>query len=728
MRDDQSLEESPLLKVPSELRDLTWLTWLDLSFNKLQELPDWVSNLSELGLLSLSGNLLSTLPNSLSQLKELYCLEIGNNLFRDIPPVIFELTSLVRLGINNAYDLSEETQIANNLITEIPERLLYQDKLAEFYFEEESITEPPPEVVAEGFEEMRAYYRRLNEEGIALSYEAKLLILGEGGAGKTTLRKKIVDAGYLVDPAEKSTDGIDVIRWKFEQDGKEFRVNIWDFGGQEVYHATHQFFLSARSLYVLVADQRKEDTDYHYWLNVAKTLGQNSPVLIVKNEKQGLKPQLNLSQFRDDFNLRGPEELDLATRDQRAVQRLIDEIKRELLRLPHVGNKIPPKWKTVRDALETIPGETISREQFYALCDEKGIAKREDKVALSDWLHNLGVCLHFQKDEVLKHLVILKPEWATGGVYRVLRDGAVIERLGRFDKSDLQRVLTEPSYEDKHDEVLQLMKQFKLCYPIANGSYIAPKLLPNEPPAYDWVTADDLLVQYDYGDFMPKGIVTTFIVDMHERIARQDDSALVWKNGVIIESIEKGAQAQVIEFFGPRKIEVRVAGANRRALWEVVQDKLDEINLSYGQGRLKVEKLTPCNCDECEKRLHRERHLWKYSELKSHLLRRRRTVPCPIGSEADVVRLVDDVFLVSDLFTGDIEDLRQKLRAALINKFSGSELEELCFSMGIDAEQIASAKADKRELARKLIEHCQRRDALERLRDAIVTARPNLAR
>jgi hypothetical protein len=26
-----------------------------------------------------------------------------------------------------------------------------------------------------------------------------------------------------------------------------FRVNIWDFGGQQIYHATHQFFLTKRS-------------------------------------------------------------------------------------------------------------------------------------------------------------------------------------------------------------------------------------------------------------------------------------------------------------------------------------------------------------------------------------------------------------------------------------------------------------------------------------------------
>ena len=77
------------------------------------------------------------------------------------------------------------------------------------------------------------------------------------------------------------------------ENGQPFRVNIWDFGGQEIYHATHQFFLTKRSLYVLVADTRKEDTDFYYWLNAVELLSDNSPLLIVKNEKQDRHREIN---------------------------------------------------------------------------------------------------------------------------------------------------------------------------------------------------------------------------------------------------------------------------------------------------------------------------------------------------------------------------------------------------------------------------------------------------
>ena len=57
-------------------------------------------------------------------------------------------------------------------------------------------------------------------------------------------------------PTEQdTTKGIDIHRHEFPlRNGRRFRLNVWDFGGQEIYHATHQFFLTHRSLYLLLDD------------------------------------------------------------------------------------------------------------------------------------------------------------------------------------------------------------------------------------------------------------------------------------------------------------------------------------------------------------------------------------------------------------------------------------------------------------------------------------------
>ncbi len=52
------------------------------------------------------------------------------------------------------------------------------------------------------------------------------------------------------------------------------------------------------------------------------------------------------------------------------------------------------------------------------MCLQAGFKRREDALQLSGYLHNLGMCLHFQDDDVLAKTVILNPTWGTDAVYR----------------------------------------------------------------------------------------------------------------------------------------------------------------------------------------------------------------------------------------------------------------------------------------------------------------------
>ena len=108
-----------------------------------------------------------------------------------------------------------------------------------------------------------------------------MLFLGDGSAGKTSLLKLLI--GKAFDKDEPQTHGINIEHSVIKNGDQEIRTNLWDFGGQEIMHSTHQFFLSKRSLYVLVLDGRKE-ADAEYWLKHIRTFGGNSPVMIVLNK------------------------------------------------------------------------------------------------------------------------------------------------------------------------------------------------------------------------------------------------------------------------------------------------------------------------------------------------------------------------------------------------------------------------------------------------------------
>ena len=58
---------------------------------------------------------------------------------------------------------------------------------------------PPPEIVAQGLEAIRRYWLQERDAGVDYLTEAKLLVVGESGAGKTSLAKKILDPDYELD-------------------------------------------------------------------------------------------------------------------------------------------------------------------------------------------------------------------------------------------------------------------------------------------------------------------------------------------------------------------------------------------------------------------------------------------------------------------------------------------------------------------------------------------------
>ncbi|MEM8673396.1 MAG: COR domain-containing protein [Cyanobacteria bacterium P01_G01_bin.67] len=509
------------------------------------------------------------------------------------------------------------------------------------------IEEPPLEIVKEGIKSIRDYFQQLTA-GRDYIYEAKLIIVGEGGAGKTTLAKKIQNPAYELKKDETSTEGIDVITWKFDMLEKErgFQVNIWDFGGQEIYHATYQFFLTKRSLYALVADTRKEDTDFYYWLNVVELSVNNSPVLIVKNEKQDRHREININALRGQFsNLK--ETLATNLESNRGLPEIITNIQDYIKKLPHIGQVLPKTWVQVREALEQDSRNYIPLQEYLNICEQNGFTKHSDKLQLSQYLHDLGVCLHFQdkEDSILYKTVILKPKWGTDAVYTVLDNKQVINHQGCFTRKDLKDIWHEDKYASMRGELLELMSKFQLCYEIPScpDTFISPQLLRENQPEYDWNSANNLILRYAYPDFMPKGIISRFIVVMHQYIERQD---YVWKSGVRL--IQDDTKAEIIEDYGKREIRVRVVGNNKRNLMTIITHELDKINNSFNR-RLKYQKLIPCNCQECQP--SQKPYLYEFRKLLERVANNKLTIECgnPPYYEVQVLSLIDNAIDIRQL-------------------------------------------------------------------------------
>jgi small GTP-binding protein len=95
---------------------------------------------------------------------------------------------------------------------------------------------------------------------------AKVLLIGESGAGKTGLSKAL--AGHKWTPSD-STIGAWATQWKLNadsSDGVEREIWLWDFGGQADQRLIHQLYMEDAALAALVFDGQKA--------NLFETLGQ----------------------------------------------------------------------------------------------------------------------------------------------------------------------------------------------------------------------------------------------------------------------------------------------------------------------------------------------------------------------------------------------------------------------------------------------------------------------
>ncbi|HIK46723.1 MAG TPA: TIR domain-containing protein, partial [Leptolyngbyaceae cyanobacterium M65_K2018_010] len=538
--------------------------------------------------------------------------------------------------------------LSDNQITALPDGLATMANLERLDLRGNPIPIPPeilgPKERWQGpgdIREILAYYfQTLDPNETAPLYEAKLIIVGEGGAGKTTLAKKLLDPDYELDREEKSTEGIDVLRWEFDQpNGIPFRANIWDFGGQEIYHATHQFFLTKRSLYVLVVDTRQDNTDLYYWLNVVELLSDSSPVFIIKNEKQDRPCEVNERQLKGEFADSLEKVLATNLADNRGLGELKAALQKRIVDLPHVGTPLPKVWVRVRAALENYAAtrNTITFEEYGAICGTCQLTDKARMQSLSRYLHDLGVILHFHDDAILKHTVILKPEWGTAAVYKVLDTPEVRDNFGRFSRAQLEEIWSDDEYADLRDELLQLMMRFKLCYEIPGHPqhYIAPQLLAIDKPPYDWEDHQNLLLRYHY-EFMPKGILTRFIVEMHKFIEAQ---TLVWKSGVVLNN--GSARAEVIELYHRGEIHIRVSGIRQKDLLTVISHEIDQINDSY--ERLRVKKLIPCNCETCAG--SQDPHFYQLEKLHERIHNGKFTIECgqPPYLDVPIRPLIDEI-------------------------------------------------------------------------------------
>ncbi len=415
--------------------------------------------------------------------------------------------------------------------------------------------------------------------------EAKVLVVGQGSVGKTSLIKRIFKGEY--NPQENKTDGIDIYRgeeFRVEVKGRSVQLNVWDFGGQEIYHATHQFFLTERSLYVLVLDSRldRHENKVDYWLKKIEILGGDSPILIVGNKIDQHPLDINESELRQKYssvkNIH-PVSCEKKTGISHLKAILIEEIGK----LGGINDVLPANWFAVKENLENTKDAYISYEKYVEICRENEVdEKQADKLIRT--LHELGVVLNFKEHARLQDTNVLNPEWVTQAVYKIIDSGELSLKKGVLTRKMLNEILDTRDYPSyKQLFIVDMMRKFELCFDIIpDEKFLVPDLLAKEElNTGDW--NGSLRFEYLYPIYF-SSIITRFIVKMHEHISRET----VWRTGVVLEYEVGGAvanEALVKADSAARKVLIFIRGHEntRREFLYRIRHTFEEIHRTFSK-------------------------------------------------------------------------------------------------------------------------------------------------
>ncbi len=583
-------------------RDLNRLQYLNLSSNNSLTSLEFESTMAELEHLDMSDGKLKSLkiPAGCHKLR---WLDVSRNEMESFV-MMGECRSLVHLDLSN----NVLRNFKGELMSKFPD-------LERLYLKNNPLPDSKKSSVekqANCIHFMRAFWREIQEKGSTENNEYKILVVGNGGVGKSCLIERLVHDRF--EKHHLSTHGVQIENnvSLIQYGGKSkfpYILNIWDFGGQDIYHETHRLFMQSKAIYLVLWDDDTFEKEYStiiennvprqyenrklsYWLHYIQQLGGESPVIVIKTKaktptrglaedlsqraiKQAEEIALLKLKFEKVFSRLDFHEVDSAITDwtENGFKRLLDYLKDSIASLKR-DEELPNSWIRLRQHLRNLQvkkDKTLSFDEYMGIASDY-VEEEESMNILENWLVPSGVV--FYRKGYFHDAIILDQAWAIKAIYTLFNRTQKVgyyhfieKNQGKFTGEDLISV-----WKDRSDAERQLFVSFmlscELCFEITQKEedkqiefkdrvFVAPQLMSKERPEgtikYFRKNQDLLHIRFEH-ILLHYGIIQSFIVQT-QSLANVDN---IWRNGILIE--EKGISALIQAEKNEIHVEVPIEG------------------------------------------------------------------------------------------------------------------------------------------------------------------------
>lgn len=529
--------------------------------------------------LDLSDLELIEIPSELIQLDRLETLNLCNN----------RLTSIS--GINHLPNLKLVDFRGNNISEinaefvqlDLPIKWKFDYQNRGLYLEGNPIKNVPLEIMNQGNKVIASYLKAVNRSRGKSINEIKVVLIGDGGVGKTSIVNRFIN--NVFDPSLSVTQGIDIRDFFIESEDRLTKIKFWDFGGQEIMHSTHQLFFTKRTIYLLVIDSRRENK-IEYWLkSLISRVGQVPVFVVINKIDQNPTYAINEGFLRQKYpSIIAFSRISCLTYD--GFNELFDLLKNEINKLRDTFIKLPNSWYQIKEELENSNYDYISYQYFQDICLKNGVNEIDSQNILSEFLHDIGVILHF-KNLALYNTQILNPDWITGAIYKIINSNHIHIASGRFNLKDVELLLNDNSQKypsDKIGFIIGVMREFELIFQLEKNLFVIPDLLPIEEPSIQFNLKDSIKFIFEY-DFLPKDIFPKILVRLHSYIKHNT----FWRTGVVL--FYKDSEAIVRVDNEDKRIIILVFGDKRKEFFAIIRDITNKVNSMFPS--LKLREMIP---------------------------------------------------------------------------------------------------------------------------------------